>query len=42
MKIHFKSWKFVSKSGIGAEGAAKLGEGLSKLKILTNLKLDIR
>jgi hypothetical protein len=34
--------KFVSKNGIGAEGAAKLGEGLSKLQILTNLKLDIR
>ncbi len=32
---------FVSDNGIGDEGVAKLGEGLSKLEFLTYLRLDI-
>jgi hypothetical protein len=33
---------FISWNEIGAEGAAKLGEGLSNLLKLTTLNMDIR
>ena len=31
---------YISQNGIDAEGAAKLGEGVSKLMNLTNLNLN--
>jgi hypothetical protein len=34
--------KLFRNNSIGAEGAAKLGEGVSKLVNLTNLNLDFR
>jgi hypothetical protein len=34
--------KFNSNNLIGAEGAEKLGEGVSKLENLTSLNLDFR
>jgi hypothetical protein len=33
--------KLISRNGIGIEGAAKLGEGISKLANLTTLNLNI-
>jgi hypothetical protein len=32
---------FISRNGIDAEGAAKLGEGITKLMNLTTLNLDL-
>ncbi len=34
--------KFISSNKIGAEGVAKLGEGVSKLLNLTSLDLNLR
>ncbi len=39
MKNKYYILKFIRENNIGAEGAAKLGEGVSKLLNLTNLKL---
>jgi hypothetical protein len=35
------NFKFIRRNGIGAEGAAKLGERVSKLLKLTSLKLNL-
>jgi hypothetical protein len=40
MKIIIESKKFNSYNSIGAKGAAKLGEGVSKLLNLTSLDLN--
>ena len=32
---------YISQNGIDAEGAAKLGEGVSKLMNLTSLNMDL-
>ena len=40
MKINIESLKFISGNSIGAEGAEKIGEGVSKLQNLTRLNLN--
>jgi hypothetical protein len=39
MKINIESLKFISGNSIGAGGAVKIGEGVSKLFNLTSLYL---